>query len=664
MSLPVRRLAFGSRDLQAGLLLAAVAIPEQLATARLAGLPPETGLFAALAGGIGFAVFGTNRFLSAGADSTIAPIFAGGLAALAAAGMASAPAAAAALALLVGALLVAAALLRLGWIADLLSIPVVSGLFVGIAVHIVVGQLPAVFGIAAPTGPLLTRALALLHGLPHANPWTLGIGLFVVLAMQAGEAWAPRWPVALLAVVAASAALIVGGLAARGVAVVGALPAGLPVPAVPTVPVAALPDLLPLALIVALVCMMQTAAVLRAYPSRPGGPIHVARDFGGIGAGCLLAGLLGGFPVNASPPRTALVVQAGGQTRWAGLVAVGLTALALLGAGATLAVVPQAALAGILLAVAIRLVRLRALRHIALTGGTEIALAAAAALLVVVLPIEAGMIGAILLSLLHSVAVMARPRCAELARAPGTTVWWPPQGEAGEHEPGVLVFAPAAPLSFTNAAFVRTRLDQAIAHREAEGGRLRLLVLEASGVTSIDYTAAAMLLRVIETLRDRGIVVTLARLAGERAQAEAERTGVLAAFGADHVFRSVEEAVRWARRGVPTREPPRDVPTRETLRDVPIRGTPRDVPSVMAAEGRPSTTSSRPAGEDVDGRDERGHDTEAGDGRGHDTEAGDERGHDTEAGDERGHDTRAGEERGHDTGGAAGITSHEPPARP
>ncbi|MBN8875634.1 MAG: SulP family inorganic anion transporter [Rhodospirillales bacterium] len=540
----MRRRLPARSDLFAGLLLAAVAIPEQLATARLAGLPPETGLFAALGGGIGFAAFGTNRFLSAGADSTVAPIFASGLAALAAAGLATAPAAAGVLALLVGALLVAAALLRLGWIADLLSIPVVTGLFAGIAVHIAVGQMPAVLGVAAPDGPLLTRALALLQALPDANPWTLGIGIGVVLAMQAGEAWAPRWPVALLAVLAAAAALWLGGLDARGVAVVGALPAGLPIPAVPMVSLAALPDLVPLALIVALVCMMQTAAVLRAYPSRPGGPFHVARDFGGIGAGCLLAGLLGGFPVNASPPRTALAVHAGGQTRWVGVVVVVLTGVALLGAGASLAIVPQAALAGILLSIALRLTRLHTLRHIALTGGTEVALAAAAALLVVVLPIEAGMIGAILLSLLHSVAVMARPRCVELARAPGTTVWWPPQGEAGEYEPGVLVFAAAAPLSFTNAAFVRSRLDQAIAQHRATRGALRLVVLEASGVTSIDYTAASMLLRLIETLRRRGIAVALARLSGERAQAEADRSGVLAAFGPDHVFRSVEDAVR------------------------------------------------------------------------------------------------------------------------
>ena len=236
-----------------------------------------------------------------------------------------------------------------------------------------------------------------------------------------------------------------------------------------------------------------------------------------------------------------MVVSAGGGSRAVSLVAVALAAALLFGGSVLLAAVPHAALGGILIAVALRILRLKEMVAIARRGGLEIWLVAASALLVVGMPIEAGMLASIVLSLLNSFYTVARPQCEELARAPGTTVWWPPQGEAGEHEPGLLVFAPAAPLNFTNAAFVRGRLSLAI---EQARTPVRMVVIEASGVTGIDYTAATMLRQVVEALREKGIQVALARLSSERASEQAMRTGVLEAFGPKRVFRSVEEAVR------------------------------------------------------------------------------------------------------------------------
>jgi len=529
------------RDTLAGLLLAAIAIPEQLATARLAGMPPEAGLFTFAAGAVGFAVFGTNRFLSAGADSTIAPIFAGGLVALAAIGSPDYAALAALLSVMVGIVLIGSALLRAGWVADLLSIPVTAGFMAGIAVHIVVGQLPSVLGVPDTQGRLAARFVQILHRLPDANPYALGIGLFVLVTTQATERVAKRLPGALLALMAVGVATAALHLERHGVDVLGALPATLPRIALPTTKLGNALLISPLALIVALVCMMQTAAVLRAYPSHPEGPRHVARDFGGIGAGCILAGLIGGFAVNASAPRTALVVSAGGGSQVVSLVAVVLAAALLFGGGGLLAFVPQAALGGILIAVALRIFRLNEIVNIARHGGSEIWLVAASILLVVGLPIEIGMLASIVLSLLHSFYTVTRPLCLELARVPGTTVWWPSEGEAEEHEPGILVFAPAAPLNFTNAAFIRDRLRSAV---EQARTPVRLVVIEASGVTDIDYTGANVLRQVVETLRAKGIQVALARLSAERACEHAARTGLLEAFGAERVFRSVEDAVR------------------------------------------------------------------------------------------------------------------------
>jgi SulP family sulfate permease len=530
------------RDTMAGLLLAAIAIPEQLATARLAGMPPEAGLFTFAAGAVGFAVFGTNRFLSAGADSTIAPIFAGSLALLAGAGSSDYAALAALFSIMVGIVLVGAALLRAGWVADLLSIPVTTGFMAGIAIHIIVGQIPSVLGLPDAHGMMVTQAIRIMHRLLDTNPYALAIGLFVLVATQATERWAKHLPGALLALIAVAGATALLHLDRHGVDVLGALPATLPHLALP---VAKLDDVLrisPLVLIVALVCMMQTAAVLRAFPSHPEGPRHVARDFGGIGAGCVLAGLIGGFAVNASPPRTAVVVSAGGASQTVSIVAVILAAALLFGGGGLLAFVPHAALSGILIAVAVRIFRLAEMVNIARSGGSEIWLVVASGALVVLLPIETGMLASIILSLLHSSYALARPLCEELARAPGTTVWWPPQGEAGEHEPGILVFAAAAPLNFTNAAFIRDQLRTAIEHAPAP---VRLVVLEASGVTDVDYTGANVLLQAIQRLRGRGIQVALARLSAERAYDSAARTGLLAAIGPERVFRSVEDAVRW-----------------------------------------------------------------------------------------------------------------------
>ncbi len=502
-------------------------------------MPAEAGLYAFAAGAVGFALFGTNRFLSAGADSTIAPIFAGGLVAVAAVGSSQYAGTVALLSVMVGIVLIAAALLRAGWIADLLSAPVVTGVLAGIAVHIVAGQLPIVLGVSDATGTLPDRLLALWHRLPAANPWSAGVGLAVLAAILLTERLAPRVPGALLALLVAAGAGAVWHLESRGVAMLGALNTVTPHPVLPSF--GDIYRLIPLALIVAMVCMMQTAAVLRAYPSQPEGPLHVARDFGGIGAGCILSGLVGGFPVNASPPRTAVVVEAGGGSQWACLVAVVLSLVLLFGGGGLLTFVPHAALGGILIAVACRVFRVRDMLHIARLGGWEVLAVLVSALLVVVLPIQTGMILGVVFSLLHGFTIVARPHCAELRRAPGSTVWWPPEGESSEREPGVLVFAPAAPLNFTNASYIRGRLRDAVEQAETP---VRLVVIEASGMIDIDFTGGTMLCRLIAFLRERGIDVAMARLSAEPARRQAERLGVLAALGPHHVFRSVEDAIR------------------------------------------------------------------------------------------------------------------------
>jgi sulfate permease, SulP family len=287
---------------------------------------------------------------------------------------------------------------------------------------------------------------------------------------------------------------------------------------------------------------MQTAAVATTFPSDDKKPDDVSRDFAGVGAGSIVAGLVGAFPVDASPPSTAIVHDSGGRSQIASLTAVALMiALVALASGLT-AYLPRAALSGVLVYIALRIFRLDEMIRIYRRGGLETLLVAASAALVVVMPIETGVLLAIVLSFMHSLYNVARPYCVELARVPGSTVWWPPGlVEHGEFEPGVLVFAPAAPISFINAERIRADIEAAVA---AKRPPVKLLVIEASGIIDVDYTGAKILLQAVADFKAQGIVVAIARLSEKRAQDEADRSGLLEAIGKDHVFLSVEDAVR------------------------------------------------------------------------------------------------------------------------
>ena len=497
-------------DAVAAITLAAIAIPEQLATARLVGMPPMSGLFAFAAGSIAFAAFGANRFMSVGADSTIAPIMTATLAGMATAGSAHYAGVAATLALLVGVILLLTSPLRLGWIADLLSIPVATGFLAGISIHIIAGQLPTILGVAAPPGALIDRLGRIARELPHANPYPVAIALGVLGVSLLAERLNRRIPGALIGLAASGFAVWRLALTHHGVSVVGALPIAPPKITLMLPDLNEITRLLPLSLLVALVCMMQTAAVIQSFPSDRGRPDNVSRDFAAVGAGSILAALLGAFAVNSSPPRTAVVAGSGGRSQLSSLLAVGfVAALALLGADA-FAFVPHAALSGVLAFIAVRIFRVSLMRRIYQRNRREMLLVIASAALVVILPIDTGVSMSIVLSLLHSIYIIARPHCAELARVPGTTVWWTlGKGEAGEHEPGILVFAFGAPINFINANYLVARLMNAVA---AAVPPCRLVVIEANGVIDVDFTGSQILQQAIDDLRRRGIDVAMARL--------------------------------------------------------------------------------------------------------------------------------------------------------
>ena len=542
-------------DLVAGVTLAAVAIPEQMATAHLGALPPQLGFLAFIAATLAFLIFGSSGEVSAGADSTITPIFAGALALLAASGSPHYVALAAALGLLVGLFVAAAGVLRMGWIGNLLSVPVNIGFLAGIAVHIIVSQAPAALGLPDLSGSTAHRIGDLVRLAPHANLNALAIASGVLALIAVAHRLSARLPGPLLAVGLASFAVATLGLEKRGVALLGPVTGRLPSLALPAVGAGDWLRLLPLALLIALVVMVQTAATARAFPGDGQAP-DADGDFIGVGVGNLFSGLVGAFPVNASPPRTAIVTESGGRTQFAGLTAVAIMIVLLAVGTGVLRLVPQAALSGVLLFVALRIIRVKQITTIAAESPAEALLILATAAGIVFLPIESGVALGIALSLLHGVWGSALMRLQPMRQVAGTSVWWPSADAdrlQGETLAGVVVLGFQAPLTFLNAdTFAR----QFLAAIRAGGGEVKLAVLEAAGIVEIDFTAGQALESVVGACRAAGITFALARLEAVAAQSALARLGLRALIGEDHIFESVDAAIRALAPKSSARRPP------------------------------------------------------------------------------------------------------------
>jgi MFS superfamily sulfate permease-like transporter len=342
------------------------------------------------------------------------------------------------------------------------------------------------------------------------------------------------------------------GLEHRGVAVLGDLPVALPAVAVPDIAITRWLQLVPLALIIAVIVMVQTAATTRSFASGPNQPPDVNRDFIGVGAGSIISGLIGGFPVNASPPRTAIVAETGGKSQFAILVAAAIILALLAFGGSLLRHVPQAALGGVLLFVAMRIIRVSQIVAIYRQSIGELLLVVATAVAIIVLPIEQGVAIGITLSLLHGIWSTTRARVTLYERVPGTSIWWPSHPQIrGETEAGVVVAGFQAPLSFLNAYHFRTDM---VGLLQAAAQPPRLIILESTGIVEIDFTAAQILSDTINACGAEGASFAIARLESERAQEAVERFGILPLVAKHKLFHSVEEAIKACVAGPANRE--------------------------------------------------------------------------------------------------------------
>lgn len=527
-------------DVLAGLTLVAIAVPEQMATARLVGMPAIAGLYAFVAGSLVFALLGRSRQMSVGADSTIAPIIATGVVAVVAVGTPQYDHVVSFLAIMVGALVVVVGLLRLGWVSELFSTPVITGVLAGIAVEIVVRQLPAILGVTGGGSSTVSRVRAVVDEIGHTNGWSVGIAVVVLALIVVAEHIDRRIPGALIGLVASIIAVAAIGLVARGVQVVGSIHGGLPSMALPSVSWLDARHLIAPALTIAFVVVAQTAATVRA--SSAGAP--ATQDFNvdlmAIGAGSLVAGVSGSFAVNSSPPRTGIVTASGGRSQLTSIMAALVVIVVVLFATGLLKDLPKATLGAILLFVATRLFRVKVLKQILSFSRWEFGVAILTGLIVAFVGIEQGVVVAMGLSLADRTRRAARPSDSVLGREIGTDHWIPTDiGRPTEQVPGVLVYLIYGPLWYGNADYVRLRIPAVI--KEASGP-VHGLVLDANGMSDIDYTGAQTLGALVDELKDAGVKTVIAR-SSHLVHHDLKHSGLLAIFGADGLCGSVEDAV-------------------------------------------------------------------------------------------------------------------------
>ena len=541
-----RRVLIRRGDVIAGLTVAAYLIPQVLAYAGVAGLPPIAGLWAALPALTAYALLGSSRRLSAGQDSSTALLSATIVAPLAGGNPARYAELSATVAMLYGAYCLVGWLLRLGFVADLLSRPVLIGYMAGTAIVIGTNQLGRLTGVRVTGDDFADQVVSFTRHVQDVRAVTVAIGLgtfFVVLGLQR------RWPAApgpLLAVVAATALVAAAHLDQHGVAVVGHIRAALP-PA-PTVP--SLHDLQRLLLpAVGLLAVgySDTIATARAFaaPADPG--IDANREFLALGAANIGSGLVHGFPVSSSASRTALGVAAGGQTQLHSAVcAVVVLAVTAFGRS-VVADLPEAALGGLVVYAAIRLVDIAELRRLARFRRSELWLAVAASVAVVAVGLLNGVLIAVGLSVVEMLARIARPHDAVLGQVPGL---------AGMHDvddypqaveiPGLLVYRYDSPLFFANAEDFKRRALEAVAqHPETEW-----FVLNVEANVEVDITALDAVESVRAELSSRGIVVALARVKQDLLS-DLEASGLAKAIGHDRLYPTLPTALgayeRWRR---------------------------------------------------------------------------------------------------------------------
>jgi sulfate permease, SulP family len=492
-------------DIVAGLTTGAVIIPKAMAYAMIAGLPVQVGLYTALVPMVIYALLGTSRVLSVSTTTTIAILTAAQLGQIVPDGdPAGLLRASATLTLLVGIALLGACLLRLGFVANFISEPVLIGFKAGVGLVIVLDQVPKIAGIHLPRLTFAQNVISLVHGLPKTSFATLAVGLTTILFLLGMKRFLPKVPAPLLAAVAAIAGVHLLNLQDRGVELVGHIPQGLPSVMRPDLSLISV--LWPAALGIALMSFTETVAAGQAFARKDEPAPRANRELLATGLANIGGALVGAMPGGGGTTQTAVNVSAGARTQLAEMITAAMTLVTMFFLAPLVAMLPQSALAALVIVYSFGLIKPIEFRHILRIRRTEFSWAIVAFAGVVAVGTLKGIIVAIVVSLVTLAYQVADPPVYVLRRKPGTNVFRPHSAEHPDDEsfPGLLLLRPEGPIFFANAAQLAHKIEPLV--REAQP---KVVAVDASGVLDMEYTALKMFAQLAKRQSQHGVQLWL-----------------------------------------------------------------------------------------------------------------------------------------------------------
>ena len=525
------------KDLLAGLITAAIVIPQATAYAAIAGLPVEVGLYTALTPMVVYALLGTSRVLSVSVTSTISLLTASVLAAsVPQSGPGDMLIAAGTLAVLVGALLLVAGILRLGFLANFISVPVLAGFKAGIGLIIVVGQIGKALGFSVPKGDFVDTLVDTARGLGDADLASILITLLVLAILLVLPRLARRVPAALVAIAAGMLAAYLFTKTGSSVDLVGAIPAGLPSPQLPDVSL--LTALLPGALGIALISFVESIAAARAFVEQDEPMVDANRELLALGSANLVGGFFQAYPGGGGTSQTAVNKSAGAKTQIAALVTAAMVALTLLVLAPLVSRIPQPALASLILVSAVGLIDLREFREIGKYRTTELVWSLVAFGGVLILGTLKGIIVAVALSFLMILYAANHPPTYRLGRRPGTNVFRSLDDHPDyETLPGLLILRTEGRMH--SASMPRAREE---VHRLVTEAEPRVVILECSAILDVEYSALLTMVEAERRLSKAGVSLWLAGLnPGLSRRIKASSLGRV--LGDDRIFVNLHQAV-------------------------------------------------------------------------------------------------------------------------
>jgi SulP family sulfate permease len=527
-------------DVLAGVTVTAYLLPQVMAYAEVAGLPAVVGLWASVAALLVYAVFGSSPQLSVGPESTTALMTATALGGLAAGKPERYAALAAALAGLVGLFCLVAWAARLGFLADLLSRPVLVGYMSGVAVLMIISQLGKLTGLSVEGDTPLAEIAFVLGHLSEADATTFLLAMAVLTFLLVGARLFPRTPVPLIGMLLAAGVVVLFDLQDNGVTVVGPVPRELPALQLPAIDVGDLRELFPAALGITIVAFTDNILTARAFETRHAGGLDSNQELLALGAANLAVGAAQGFPVSSSGSRTAIGDAMGSRSQLYSLVALGSVVLTVLFLGPVLAAFPSAALGAVVVYAAVRLVDVPEFRRIGRFRRIELALALGTTVAVLALGVLEGVLVAVALSVLDLLYRVTRPHDGILGYVPGV---------AGMHDiddyadaqpvPGLVVYRYDSPLFFANAQDFTRR---ALAAIDSSPTPTRWFLLNAEANTAVDVTAVDALETVREEVARRGIIFAMARVKQDLRD-DLQRAGLIDRVGESRIFMTLPTAV-------------------------------------------------------------------------------------------------------------------------